>query len=289
MRWLTEIALESNVVTMDRAQESVSELLAELVADMRAALGDDLVAVYLYGSSVTGGFDVGVSDVDLVTITRRNPPTLELAALGAMHAAFTGRHPAWTDRIEAVYVGLDALALFRTSAGRLAVISPGEPLHLRKDRPATWIQNWYFVKATGVALFGPPARELLPHVGWVELVDATKQYVTEVAAKNLGESSAGHLAYAVLTVCRAEQTVVDGTLASKQEAASWSSRRHPEWAWLIESALRCRLTKGSIGFDDEATRAAAVAFVRSIAGEVGSMPSDSHAEPSGVRGSRYRP
>jgi hypothetical protein len=41
----------------------------------------------------------------------------------------------------------------------------------------------------------------------------------------------------------------------------------PEWAWLIDTALRCRLSGGRTGFDDEPTRAAARTFIALLVDE----------------------
>lgn len=243
----------------------MQSLLEELASDLQDAHGDDLIGIYVYGSYVSGGFDPGVSDLDLVTVTSRDADQLDLAGLGGTHVAFAARHPEWDDRIETVYVGLDTLRSFRTSRGRLAVISPGEPFHLRDDPVVAWVQNWYLVRETGVALFGPPATSVVPSVSWPEFVDASRRYAAEIAAKDLDDSSPGHLAFIILTMCRARRAVETGTYGSKQEAAAWARERDPDRAWLIDAALRCRLAAGTIGFDDPFTRAAAIAFIRESA------------------------
>src|SRR5690349_13531375 len=105
-------------------EASPQELVPEgLVPAIRDALCDDLVGLYLYGSAVAGGFDEGISDIDLIAVTRRAGTALNLARLGAMHAAFEEEHPDWADRIEVAYVGVDDLRAFRTRRS-LAVISP---------------------------------------------------------------------------------------------------------------------------------------------------------------------
>ena len=250
---------------MDNERSSVDSLLEELVSGLQVAIGDDLIGIYLYGSYVSGGFDPGVSDLDLVTVTSRDPEQLDLASLERTHLAFVGRYPEWNDRIETVYVGRDTLRSFRTSRGRLAVISPGEPFHLRDDAVAAWVQNWYLVRETGVALFGPPASSLLPPISWPDFVAASRRYAGEIASHDLSDYSPGHLAYIVLTICRARRVVATGTYGSKQEAAAWAGEGDPDRAWLIDAALRCRLSSGMIGFDDPFTRAAAVAFIRESA------------------------
>jgi hypothetical protein len=69
-------------------------------------------------------------------------------------------------------------------------------------------------------------------------------------------------------MCRAQQTVEAGTYGSKPEAAAWGRERNPEWAWLIDAALRGRLSRGTIGFDDEVTRTVAIAFIRHVADQI---------------------
>jgi predicted nucleotidyltransferase len=250
---------------MDTDRSSVESLLEELVSDLQVALGDDLIGIYLYGSYVSGGFDPGISDLDLVAVTSRDADRLDLARLERTHLAFAGRHPEWNDRIETVYVGVDTLRSFRTSRGRIAVISPGEPFHLRDDPVAAWVQNWYLVRETGIALFGPPASTLVPPVTWADFVAGSRRYAGEIASQDLNDHSPGHLAYVILTMCRARRVVETGTYGSKQEAAAWARERDPDRAWLIDAALRCRLSAGMVGFDDPFTRAAAIAFIRESA------------------------
>jgi predicted nucleotidyltransferase len=251
--------------TMDSERSAVAPLLGELVADIRAALGDDLMAIYLFGSYVAGDFEPGVSDLDLVAVSARQLHEIDLVRLGGTHQSFAGRHPEWGDRIEVVYIGVDALRSFRTSRGRLAVISPGEPFHLRDERPAEWIQNWYLVRETGVALFGPVATSLVPPVAWPEFVAALRRYAREIAARSLDDVIPGQLAYNVLTICRALRAVETDTVSSKRDAAAWVRERDPDRAGLIDAALRCRLSGGVIGFDDPESRSEAVAFIRQVA------------------------
>jgi predicted nucleotidyltransferase len=243
-------------------------ILDELVSGLESVVCDELVGVYVYGSYVSGGFDPGVSDLDLVAVFDAEDDTLNLKELEKMHAGSVRWYPEWDDRIEVVYVGRETLATFRTSTGRLAVISPGEPLHVKDDRAVEWVQNWYLVRESGVALLGPPATSLIPPIAWSEFAAASARYAAELASAGLGAFSPGYLAYTVLTMCRAEHTVVTQTHASKQVVAAWAQARHPEWAPLIDTALRCRMSGGRVGFDDPVTRSDAVRFIRIVSAEV---------------------
>jgi aminoglycoside adenylyltransferase-like protein/nucleotidyltransferase-like protein len=239
-----------------------------LTAEIKATLGEQLLGLYLYGSYVRGGFDPDVSDVDLLAVTADEVQRLDLPALEQMHADFVRRHPEWSDRLDVIYIGRRTLDSFRTNQGSLAVISPGEPFHVTSD-VVDWLMNWYHVLEGGVTLFGPEPSELIPPITWEEFAAAVARYVEWFRSEIAAGRGAGYRAYAVLSTCRALYAVRNGRPASKQEAAAWTKERTPDWAWLIDAALRARLAYGR-GFDDPRTLAAANAFIDQVAEGLGS-------------------
>ena len=252
---------------MDHNHQMLEPLLEALVSDIRAVLGGDLLGIYLYGSSVSGGFDPGVSDLDLVAVTSAEVEEMNLADLEQMQLDIVRRNPEWTDRLEITYIGWTTLQSFRTSAGLLAVISPGEPFHVVGDVDE-WLQNWYLVRETGVTLYGVAAADVIPPIARVEFVAAVVRYADWLRKRNHNDLGPGSLAYAVLSLCRALRTVCTGSPCSKQEGAAWARERMPKWVWLIDAALRCRMLRGATGFDDELTRAAAETFIGLLADEI---------------------
>ena len=245
-----------------------ADLSEALVSGIKGVLGDDLVAVWLFGSSVTGGFDLDVSDIDHVAVTSPGIETIDLEGLQRMHRRLVDRYPDWEDRIEVVYVSRGALETFRTKVGGLAVISPGEPFHVRDDPLSDWLQTWYLVRETGVSLYGPDPAAIVPPIPNTEFVAAIARYSGELRNRSRADATGGAIAYAVLTACRAFLTVESGTTGSKQEAATWARERMPEWAWLIDAALECRRSRGTIGFEDPASRASAETFIAVVADEI---------------------
>lgn len=258
---------DSEPRSMDHNHAMLEPLLETLVSGIRAVLGGDLLGIYLYGSSVSGGFDPGVSDLDLVAVTSAEVEEIDLAGLEQMHLDIVSRNPEWSDRLEIIYIGWTTLQSFRTSAGSLAVISPGEPFHVVGE-VAEWLQNWYLVRNAGVTLYGAAAADVIPPIARVEFVAAVVRYADWLRKRNHDDLGPGSLAYAVLSLCRALRTVRTGMHGSKQEAAAWTRERMPEWAWLVDAALRCRLSRGTTGFADEQTRAAAEAFIGLLADEI---------------------
>lgn len=222
---------------MNRANRYTPDLagvLRPLADDLRDVLGDDLVGLYLYGSAVSGGFDPGVSDLDLVTVTRRGVGDLDHAALDAVHRRVVERDPQWANRLEIVYVDERTLA-DSIWDDPVAVISPGEPFHL--SGPAgDWRQNWYLVRETGVALVGSPPDELIAAISRDDFLAAVRAYLEYLRR-------ADTLGYAVLSACRCARTLATGEPCSKQEAVAWARERMPEWAWLIDAALADRLSR----------------------------------------------
>jgi Domain of unknown function (DUF4111) len=253
---------------------SVAVALPPLADDLTAALGTDLVALYLYGSAVSGGFDEDVSDVDLVAVTAIEAEGLDLAMLDRIHEAFVARDPEWTDRLEIVYLSQMALTAFGTEPGRLAVISPGETLHVTGP-VRDWLQNWYLVRSTGIPVLGPPAVDVLPDIAVDEFLDGVRSYLAYLARfANRDDLPPGLVAYAVLSACRAVRTLRTGEPCSKQEGAFWIRDRRPDDASIIDEALVCRLARGRTGLERPRDRAAAVALVRVLARQVGQGDAD---------------
>ena len=240
-------------------------VVGELAETVRFALGDDLLGLYLYGSAATGGFDPSVSDIDLLAVTRRPLAELDLPAIEAAQHEFVEGHTDWRDRIEIVYVASSTMASF-WSGGPLAVISPGESFHVT-NQAELWLENWYLVRETGIALVGPAASDIVPPISLDEFLTGIATYAEEVRARSMATASPRNRAYAVLTMCRAYRTIEMGETCSKQEAADWVRERLPEWSGLIDEALACRLSGGTVGLSDEMSWREAERFVQTV-GEV---------------------
>ena len=59
----------------------VNAMLDTLLAEARTVLGDQLVALYLYGSLASGDFNPHSSDIDFVVVTADALPDATIAAL----------------------------------------------------------------------------------------------------------------------------------------------------------------------------------------------------------------
>jgi predicted nucleotidyltransferase len=82
---------------MSDMPEAVRRVLDELVASIRATLGDRLVGLYLYGSLLWGDFDPEASDLDLVAVLSDDVTDPRFEQLDAMHHAVVHAHPTWAN------------------------------------------------------------------------------------------------------------------------------------------------------------------------------------------------
>ncbi len=242
--------------------EDVNEILAALMAGVKAVAGQKLVGMYLYGSAATEGYDPSCSDVDVLTAVATDIDEAEFEDLRTMHDALARTRHKWDDRIEVQYLPLVTLRTFKTQSRTVPVISPGEPFHWREvDRE--WTMNWYDVQENGVTLLGPDPRTLIDRISQAEFVESVRAHAAQwrehiqVVSRNRGSQ-----AYAVLTMCRATFTCETGQQVSKERAAHWAKGALPEWAPVIQRALERRLDAPRRGEpEDETTLSETSAFV----------------------------
>ena len=243
----------------------IAALLPDLVDDLRTTLGDDLVGVYLYGSAITGGFDPESSDLDLVIVTAADVATIDLARVEGIHRRLGAREPGWADRLDLAYVGRVTLAAFR-SGGAVASISHDDPLQLY-DEADDWLQTWYLVRETGVAVMGPPPGDLIPPIEPEEFVAAVVRGVLGLAARAETDERDGWRAYTLLTCCRVLASMGSGQIVSKQVAAAEAKRTHPALRPAIDAALAFRAGRGRIP-TPASERPLVLAAIRDLAAEI---------------------
>ena len=195
--------------------------------------------IYLYGSLVSGGFEIAVSDVDLVVVLARDLNARQFQALQAMHARVVGDHPEWYDRLELAYIARHALKTFRKTESTIGIISPGEPFHLIQAGE-DWLISWYDLRQNGIALQGPPIQTLIDPIPVSDWLNAVRAHICAYRRSVKDAADIMYLSYIVLTVARGVYTLAHGQAASKVQAAAWARRKFPRWSGLIARALRWR-------------------------------------------------
>lgn len=268
--------MNSNPPAQGTQYANINELLADLREGIQRILDDRLIGLYLYGSLVTGDFDMGASDIDLLAITTSDIDAGEFERLDRMHLDFISRNTMWKDRLEVAYLSVDAMTTYRWRASNIAIISPGEPFHV-KEAGKDWLLNWYLVREKGIALAGPPPSTIIEPITKEELSEVLKSQVKEWREWVAHGNTRPWQAYAILTMCRALYTYRNGEHVSKKQAALWAQRELPEWASLINDALRWREAWRDADVDHEATWPQTLKFVHFVIDLI--VPPSIHESP----------
>jgi predicted nucleotidyltransferase len=245
----------------------IDELLYDLRDRIRQILGEKLVGLYLYGSLVTGDFDPGVSDFDLLAVTADEIDDEAFDRLRKMHLDLVTEHPAWENRVEIVYLPAEGLRTFRTQESVMVAISPGEPFH-RKAAGKEWTINWWLVRERGRTLYGPDPKTVIDPISRQEFLDTVRAHAQRWRDWVTESRSRKAQSYARLTLCRALYAAVHGEQPSKRQAARWAQDRFPERVRLIEEALEWRIAEDDSEVDHEATFSETERFVRLMIDQV---------------------
>ncbi|MEZ0537616.1 aminoglycoside adenylyltransferase domain-containing protein [Caldicellulosiruptoraceae bacterium PP1] len=178
-----------------------------------------------------------------------------------MHNQFVHEYKEWDDRIEVQYFSKQGLRDFKVKSSKMAVISPGEPLHF-VSAGDEWLLNWYFVQDYGITLYGPKPSTFIETISKEEFIEAVKKHALEWEEYVINtKSSRPYQAYAILTMCRALYTLTFFEQTSKIKAANWAKNKLPEYAYLIEKAIEWRIDCRNKNINHEETYPKTVEFV----------------------------
>lgn len=218
----------------------INKMLQSLLSRMQEELGGELIGLYLYGSLVWGDFDYDISDIDLVAVLSSDITEKEVSSLDKMHKLFVSDYKEWRDRIEVQYVSTNALKTFKSGSNIMAIISPGELLHI-VDYVEEYLMNFYFVQEQGEILYGPDPKMFIPPISKQDflnkVVSDAKKWRTHIENAKYSRPYQG---FAIMTLCRALYTFIYGQQVSKRKAADWVKSKFPQWETLIDNAFLWR-------------------------------------------------
>jgi aminoglycoside adenylyltransferase-like protein/nucleotidyltransferase-like protein len=225
----------------------VNKLLLAMLARVQAALPKKVAAFYLIGSLSLGDFDPVSSDVDFLIVTTGELSEKELALLKEMHAGIAASGLPYATRLEGSYIPLAALRRYDPDNASHPTIGTDWDFVVA-PHGSNWIIERYIVREHGVTVYGPLPSTLIDPVLPDDLRDAVCKTLAGFWQRQVtGPDEPEWLrprkeqAFAVLTMCRALNTIYEGTVVSKPEAAAWAlSALDAAWQPLIEKALAWR-------------------------------------------------
>ncbi|HSR86966.1 MAG TPA: aminoglycoside adenylyltransferase domain-containing protein [Streptosporangiaceae bacterium] len=189
-----------------------------IAGDLAEVAGGRLVAVYLHGSAVLGGWVPGRSDVDVLVVVSDEIGDATLDSMA--HAIVSARpeRPPEDRHAPKLESSIVAVAAARRPAPpwpffRHVVTDPAEPARIVRpegvgqgDRDL--LMHYAVCRTAGYPAFGPPAREV---VGPIARTDVLSYLADELS---WGLANAPER-YAVLNACRAALYLTDGIIVSK--------------------------------------------------------------------------
>lgn len=216
-------------------------LLAHVSDELRRELGEQLLAVLVFGSLALGDFNPHTSDVDIVVVTHTALSEVELERLSAMHRRIFQSGLALADQLECSYIPRAELWRHVPERAFFPHVDRGEAVLSIQQHHSDWVIQRYSLHEFGFSVFGPSPAELVASVTSQELHQAVRdlRWWWELQLVDTSRvEQAGYQVYSVLSMCRILYTLQTGTITSKPAAARWGLGALPErFHTLVQDAL----------------------------------------------------
>jgi hypothetical protein len=219
--------------------QDVNAFLDLLHANLRAVLGDQLVALYLGGSLALGDFDPQHSDIDFAVVTGAELPPDTVAALAHMHARLWATGAKWARKLDGSYVPQSVIRRWTPDHLPCPFVEAAD-CHVTQQGSA--IIQRHILREHGVAVVGPQPPLLLDPVTAPELRSAVCDMLARWWRPLLDDPAwlrqESKQPFAVLTMCRMLYTYEHGAVVSKPVAAQWCRQTlAAQWTQLIDWAM----------------------------------------------------
>ena len=222
--------------------EQIQNVINEFVKQSQDILTDDLVGVYLHGSSVMGCFNFQKSDIDLIVVVKQPPSDDVKKAFLDMVVAQNALGPEKGVEMSIVLQKVCKPFVYPTpyelhfSAGYLEWYQEDpddyiDEMHgVDKDLAA----HFTIIHHRGKCLWGAPIEEVFGEVPAKDYMDSIL-FDVEGAVEEITE----YTTYLSLNLARVLAYKEEGLVLSKKEGAEWALDRLPnEYRPLLADALR---------------------------------------------------
>jgi len=208
-----------NLTDLPMAVQVVCEAF---ISGLKDILRTKLYGVYMHGAAVFQ--DSGpIQDIDCHVILKTPLSEREQTNINQLFESLSKGFPSLGGELDAFFI------LYGDARKK----SPPAN-QLRPIRDEWWALHCTHIRAGRyLALYGPEPTEIFPATSWQDISAALDYEIRFI------EASLKYPAYCVLNLCRIifsfqERDVV----VSKRSSGAWARTRFPEWASLIEAALR---------------------------------------------------
>ena len=224
----------------------LNDLLERFAQEVHAALGENLVGVYLQGSFALGDADEH-SDVDFIVVSRRGVGLEEHERLQAMHGRLFKLPTPWARHLEGSYASSDQIRAVDPTRAPFLYLDNGAKTLEWDNHCNTAVVRWS-LREKGITLAGPAAASLVDPVTPEQLAIDVRLDMTECASwahSHDGRFPSGMSGFKqqflVQFYCRALHTLAAGAISSKAQACAWAlGELDPGWRPLIQRAINDR-------------------------------------------------
>jgi Domain of unknown function (DUF4111) len=221
----------------------LNEVLEDLVASIRAVLGETFVGAYLQGSFAVGDFDRH-SDVDFIIAVRKELTGVQVDALQAAHRRIYRLRSEWAQHLEGSYFPLAILQDHNQSGLPLWYLDHGSESLVRSDHCNTVVVRW-IVRENAIVLAGPNPATLVNSISVEVLRRDMAQTIGDWGRQILDDPkpyrNRFYQGYIVLNYCRMLHDLIEGRPGSKRAGATWAKANlDGTWSPLIDRAWNCR-------------------------------------------------
>lgn len=221
------------------AYHDVNAFLGVLYANLKAVLGDQLVALYVGGSLALGDFNPQRSDIDFAAVAHDELPREMVAALEQVHARLWATGAKWARKLDGSYV---PQRVFRRWTPDHIPCPFVEAAEFYVTQQGSAVIQRHILREHGVVVVGPRPHTLLDPVKAPELRDAVRDMLAQWWRPLLDDPGwlrqGSKQPFAVLTMCRMLYTYQHGAVVSKPVAARWCRETMAtQWTPLIDWAL----------------------------------------------------
>ena len=217
------------------------DLINEFVNRSKDILKENLVGIYLHGSSVMGCFNPEKSDIDLIIVVDDKMSDITKKAYMDMIVDLNSYAPA---------KGIEMSIVRKEVCDPFVYPTPFElhfsAMHLKwyKDNPEDYIlkmngtdkdlaAHFTIIGKRGKCLFGLPIEDVFAVVPKADYLDSIWNDIVEAP-----EEITGNTMYLTLNLARVLAFAKDGLVLSKKEGGEWGLKNVPEeYHSLIEDAL----------------------------------------------------
>jgi hypothetical protein len=228
----------------DHPYPELRRVLVAFAEEITAALGENLVGIYLVGSLACGDFDLD-SDVDYLVVTKADLTEAKMKTLQDIQINIHDMDCYPAKHLEGSYVSIRALNNWDTvGKKKLYYFDNGSTTFERSTHDNQWHVRW-ILRERGITLVGRRPETILRPIPLNKLhneirtamLQEMKVFQEEINRPLRFSNSRFGQSFFVLTYCRMLHTLYTGTVQSKKSASAWAKRFvDPAWVKLIDQA-----------------------------------------------------